>query len=120
MTTFQILLLSLIPTILIEYAVLVALRERSARVLGASVVVNILTNIPLNLYVLFVSNSTSAIVLGELLVFLIEGLWYRLFLRDMSKAFIYSVLCNTISFLTGLLVQLLLAYFSSLHLLLTQ
>ena len=120
MTTFQILLLSLIPTILIEYAVLVALRERSARVLGASVVVNILTNIPLNLYVLFVSNSTPAIALGEVLVFLIEGLWYWLFLRDMSKAFIYSFLCNTIRFLTGLLIQLLLAYFTDSHQLLTQ
>lgn len=114
MTTIQILLLSLVPTILIEYAVLVALRERSARVLGASVAVNILTNIPLNLYVLFISASTPTIALGEVLVFLIEGIWYYLFLRNLSKAFIYSFLCNTISFLTGLLVQLL-SYSSRVH-----
>lgn len=120
MTTFQILFLSLVLTILIEYAVLVALRERSARILGASVVINLLTNIPLNLYVLFVSNSTAAIALGEMLVFLLEGLWYWLFLRKLSKAFIYSFLCNAISFLTGLLIQIILANLTSSHLLLTQ
>ena len=120
MTTFQILFLSLVLTILIEYAVLVALRERRARVLGASVVVNMLTNIPLNLHVIFVAHSTLVIILGELLVFLIEGIWYWLFLRNLSRAFIYSFLCNAISFLTGLLVQLGLAFFMSSHQLLTQ
>ena len=56
-------------------------------------------------------NSLMTIVLGELLVVVVEALWYYLFLRVWSRAFIYSILCNAISFLTGLLVQLLIVYF---------
>jgi len=48
------------------------------------------------------------VVLGELLVVAVEALWYFLFLRDLSRAFIYSFLCNAISFLMGLLVQLMM------------
>ena len=68
MTITQILLLALIPTILIELAVLLLLRERSAKVLTASVVINILTNVPLNLYVNYISNSLLTILCGESLL----------------------------------------------------
>ena len=102
------LLLVLVPTILIELVVLLLLQERRRRVLGASVIINILTNIPLNLFVLYVDGSIMTIVLGEILVIVVEALWYYLFVRVLSRAFIYSFLCNAISFLTGLLVQLLL------------
>lgn len=100
------LLLTLVPTILIELAVLWFLRERRADVLGSSVVVNILTNIPLNLFVIYVSGSWPAILIGELLVLLTETLWYRYFVGEWRRAFVYSALCNAISFLIGLLVQL--------------
>lgn len=111
MTIAQILLLALISTILIELAVLLLLRERSPRVLAASVVVNILTNIPLNLFVNYVNNGLLVILAGELLVVLVEALWYFLFLRNLSRAFTYSLLCNAISFLTGLLAELLCIFF---------
>ena len=114
MTTM--LLLALISTVLIELAVLLLLRERSKWVLGASVVVNILTNIPLNLFVVYIDSSVKTMILGELLVVVVEALWYYLFLRVLSRAFIYSSLCNAISFLTGLLAELLIAVF---HILLT-
>ena len=57
MELILILLLALVPTILIELGVLVLLREKSKKVLGASVVINILTNLPLNLYVYYVYES---------------------------------------------------------------
>ena len=113
MTLFPTLMLALVPTILIELVILLLLRERRMLVLGSSVIINILTNIPLNLYVIYIDSSIMTIVLGELLVVVVETLWYYLFLRVLSRAFIYSFLCNAISFLTGLLVQLLIVFFQS-------
>ena len=107
------LMLSLVPTILIEFVVLLLLCERRRLVLGSSVVINILTNIPLNLFVIYINNSIVTIILGELLVIVIEALWYYLFLRILSRAFIYSILCNAISFLIGLLAQLLIVIIQS-------
>ena len=107
----QTLLLALISTILIEFVVLWLLRERRRRVLASSVVINMLTNVPLNLFVIYVDSSVKTIILGELLVVVIEALWYFLFLHNLSRAFIYSSLCNAISFLMGLLVELLIALF---------
>ena len=88
------LLLALVPTIMIEFVVLLLLRERRRLVLGSSVVINILTNIPLNLYIVYVDSSVMTIIMGELLVVAVD-----------------SFLCNVISFLTGLLLQLLMAYY---------
>lgn len=99
------LLLTLVPTIVIELIVLWALREQRGEVLGSSVVVNILTNVPLHLFVVFVSNSLPAIIVGEVLVVLVEMLWYRYFVESWRKAFIYSFLCNGFSLLAGLLLQ---------------
>lgn len=110
MTTLPTLLLALVLTILIELVVLLLLRERRGLVLGSSVVINILTNVPLNLFVIYVDSSVVTIVLGELLVIAIEALWYFLFIRNLSRAFIYSSLCNAISFLTGLLIQFLIVF----------
>ena len=101
------LMTALIPTILIEYGVLLLLMERRRKVLWASVVINIITNVPLNLCVASCGPGMVTIGIGEAVVILIEALWYYLFVRRLSQAFIYSTLCNTISFLTGLLLQLL-------------
>jgi hypothetical protein len=111
MTNCQLLLLALIPTVLIELTVLVLLHEKRKRILGASAVINILTNIPLNLFILFVNHGFITIALGEIIVLIVEALWYYLFLRDFMKSFVYSFLCNSISFLTGLFAQLLFVYF---------
>ena len=114
MTIIPILILALIPTILIELAVLLLLRERRKRVLASSVVVNVLTNVPLNLYIYYVSNSISALLLGEVIVVLVEALWYYVFIKDMSRSFTYSILCNAISFLIGLLVQIFYLFFQNI------
>ena len=107
MTIIPILILALIPTILIELAVLLLLRERRKRVLVSSVVVNVLTNVPLN-------DSISALLLGEVIVVLVEALLYYVFIKDLSRSFIYSILCNAISFLTGLLVQIFYLFFQNI------
>lgn len=101
------LMTALIPTILIEYGVLLLLMERRRKVLWSSVIINIITNVPLNLWVTSCRPGMVTIGISEAVVILIEALWYYLFVRRLSQAFIYSTLCNTISFLTGLLLQLL-------------
>ncbi|MBR6187600.1 MAG: hypothetical protein IKQ59_01395 [Prevotella sp.] len=107
MTLIVILLLALVPTIFIELGVLLLLREKRKKVLWSSVIINVFTNVPLNLYVTFVDESFTTILLAELLIILVEAAWYWLFVRRLSQAFIYSALCNAISFLTGLLFVLL-------------
>ena len=105
------LLYTLIPTILIELAVLILLGEKKKRVLLSSVFVNILTNIPLNLYIRCVHNGWTDIIVGEIIVVIIETLWYFYFIKRWKKAFIYSFLCNATSFLIGFLFQLVMIYF---------
>jgi hypothetical protein len=102
------LLFPLLATIVIELGVLWFLRERRAKVLWASVVINVLTNVPLNLIMLHLPHPTPIIyiVIGELSVVLVETLCYYALLRSWRQATIYSVLCNAISFLMGLLVQM--------------
>ncbi len=111
MTDLQIILLSLVATVLIEYGVLRLLGESRRRILRSSVVINLLTNVPLNIWILSGDVSFAEVLLAELLIILAEGLWYLLFLRNLRQAFVYSSLCNAISFLTGLLAELLYMYF---------
>ena len=102
-----VLLLTLVPTILIELGVLWLLLERRRRVLLSSVVVNVLTNVPLNIYFYYHQSTWGSLLFAELIVVVLETLWYRAFVGQWRRAFIYSLLCNGISFLLGLLVQLI-------------
>ena len=104
------LLVSLIPTILIELGVLWFLLERRKIVLLSSIAVNVLTNIPLNLYVLLVNDSMGDILIGEAVVFFVEALWYWFFTQNLKQAAIYSFLCNAISFLIGMLLWLIFSF----------
>lgn len=113
MMDILILLLALVPTILIELVVLLLLRERRRRVLASSVVINVITNVPLNLYVFCIGNTIPTLLLGEVIVVLVEALWYYVFVRELSRSFTYSILCNTISFLIGLFVQILYFFFQN-------
>ncbi|MBR4387633.1 MAG: hypothetical protein IKT00_00410 [Prevotella sp.] len=110
------LLSTLLPTILIELVVLWLLGETRRKVLWSSVVVNTLTNVPLNLWLsetprapLFRGEEgwMLAVAIGEVLVVIVETIWYWWFVREVKRAVVYSVLCNAISFLTGVLFQLL-------------
>lgn len=97
-----------ILTVLIEYIVLRCLGERRRRVLWASVAINILTNVPLNLYLIHNPSGMPVILLLEGIVMAIEAAWYYLFVKDQRQAAIYSVLCNAISFLIGILIESIL------------
>ena len=80
------LLAALILTILIEYGVLWMLLERRKKVLLSSIAVNVLTNVPLNLYVMLVNDSMGDILIGEAVVFLVEAVWYWGFTRNLKQA----------------------------------
>ena len=107
-------LCALIPTILIEYGVLWMLKERRKKVLLSSIAINVLTNVPLNLYLNFIDDNSINILIGEVVIFFIEAIWYWFFTRSLKQATIYSFLCNAISFLIGWLLFLLFIWFSIL------
>ena len=68
------LVIPLLATIVIELGVLLFLRERRRRVLWGSVGLNILTNVPLNLYAVYVGTGLTMAGVGEMLVMLVEAL----------------------------------------------
>jgi hypothetical protein len=108
-----ILILSLVATIVIELWILLFLGEQRRKVLYGSMVINVLTNVPLNLYALYVSNGLTTTIVGELLVVMVEALWYMWLLGNWHRAFCYSLLCNAISYLSGLLFQMIYWYFTT-------
>lgn len=101
------LIIALILTILIELGVLWLLKERRIKILLSSVAVNVLTNVPLNLYFTNTEYSWSRVLICELIVFIVETLWYLCFTGRFRESVIYSFLCNAISFLMGLLVVII-------------
>ena len=107
------LLWPLVATIVIELLVLLYLGERRKTVLWASVGMNILTNVPLNLVAFFVDDMWLTLIIGELLVVLVEALCYWWLIHDWQQASIYSLLCNAISFLIGELFVLIFLLFTS-------
>jgi hypothetical protein len=91
--------------------VLLLMGERQRRILWLSVVANVLTNVPLNLFLSIFGADDMTVIVGEFVVVVVEALWYYAALRKWKKAMVYSVLCNAISFLSGLLLLLLLLTF---------
>lgn len=98
---------ALLPTVAVEVGMLMLMREKRKDVLTGAILVNILTNVPLNCFLLMCGYTTSHLVAGETVVLLVEALWYYLFIRDLRRAAIYSFLCNTTSFLVGILIEYL-------------
>jgi hypothetical protein len=71
------------------------------------VILNILTNIPLNLILIWIGSSVTTLAIGELLVLLVETIGYYILVRNWKQSIIYSLLCNATSFLVGALIQLI-------------
>ncbi len=99
----------LVATIIIEFIVLRLLKENNNKVLLSSVIINTLTNLPLNL---FVAKDMFSIGIAEVTIVVIEAIGYYFFVKDIKKAFIYSALCNAISFFTGLLIDIAVYLFT--------
>ena len=98
---------ALCATILVEYGLLLLMGEKRKKVLRASIAVNVLTNVPLNLYLTMVDGGTAAFLIGETMAVVVEALCYEALVRKPSQAMTYSVLCNAVSCLFGILMQLL-------------
>jgi hypothetical protein len=103
----------LVATIVIELGVLLFMGERHRKVLYGSVAMNVLTNVPLNLYAIYMGDVWNTLIVGEILVVLTEALCYKRLVGEWRQAWIYSLLCNAISFLTGELFVLIFYLFTS-------
>lgn len=105
------LLCVLVATIVIEALVLLTLRERRWKVLAMSVVMNVLTNLPLNLAVRFVPAlqhpSLPMQIVLEVAVVIIETALFYVVTHNRRTALLYAVLCNATSYLCGLLFGLI-------------
>lgn len=101
------LLCTLVATIVIEALVLFALREKRWQVLAMSVVMNVLTNLPLNLAIRFVPAlqhpSLLVQIVLEMVVVVIEATLFYAVTRNRRTAVLYAVLCNATSYLCGLI-----------------
>ena len=105
--TCQALLVPLMATILLESILLLWMHERRWQVLSASVVLNIFTNVPLNAFIMaYEVTSPLYIVCMECVVVAVESIGYRLVIHNWRRAFKYSFLCNSFSFLVGCIFQL--------------
>lgn len=77
------------------------------------IIINIITNIIFNsLYhiVLLLSNNIINIIyilIGEIIIFIIEALYYAKHLNLKVNKYIFSLVLNNISFITGLVIYLI-------------
>lgn len=104
------LLYPLVATIIIEALVLLAIREKRWQVLAASVAMNVLTNVPLNVAVLFVPAFRTSLPVHlalECAVVAVEALLFSLVVGDRRKAVTYALLCNVTSYLCGVVFSLI-------------
>lgn len=104
------LLYPLIATIVIEALVLLLMQERRWQVFAMSVVMNVMTNVALNLYVITLADvlTMPRIILLEGLVFVLESALFYLSTRNIRQAILYSLACNLTSYLLGLLFETLI------------
>jgi hypothetical protein len=99
---------ALLLTISVELGMLRLMGEQRRKVFVGAVVINILTNVPLNLVLLTVGSSIVGLLTGELLVVIVETVGYYILIRNWQRSFVYSLLCNVTSFLVGVLIQLMI------------
>lgn len=76
------------------------------------VIINIITNIILNVIyhlVLLLNNNIINIVyviIGEIVVFYVEALYYGKYLNLKVNKYLFSLLLNCVSFITGIIIHL--------------
>lgn len=94
----------LVATIVIETLVLLCLREHRPKVLTMSAVMNVLTNVPLNLLALrlAVLQQWPGQIAAEVTVAAVEALLFRLVTPRWRTAIVYAIACNGISYLIGI------------------
>ena len=102
------LLLALCETIVIEGLMGAFLGISSARFFLCVIVVNILTNIPLNVLILNLQGAEFlpfVVAVLEILIVLIEGLFYHQFFKSYPHPFRLSLILNGVSYFIGLMLN---------------
>lgn len=104
---FFLILKALILTIVIELIVLLILRERNYKIYLLSIIINIITNVSLNIYVQFIDVRYYYLIITflEILIVIIEAIGYNLIYKDYKKSLLIAFLCNIASYLLGLLLM---------------
>ena len=92
-------------TVLIEGGVLWGLYEKRKEIIRLSVLLNILTNIPLNVFNIYSSFDIWQILVAEICIVMIEACGYFMLLKNCRISIVYSLLCNTMSFFLGVLFE---------------
>jgi hypothetical protein len=97
---------ALIITIILELLMLLVQREKNYRVYLFSILINIITNVSLNIGIQFVEPGYYYLVVTilEALIVLIEAASYFLIYKDFKKSLRISLVCNLTSFLIGLIL----------------
>lgn len=98
---FPILLKALIITIVVEELCLLIMREKSAKIYLLCFVMNIITNITMNVALQYSTDYYTSLIIFEIAVFVIEGLLYFAINKKIGKAIIISLVCNIASLLIG-------------------
>ena len=101
---FPILIIPLLTTIIVEEIVLLVFREKQIKMYVACLIVNIITNLSLNIILQFSSNYYLMLVILEIAVVIIEGFVYYLIKKDWKMAIILALVCNIMSFVVGMFI----------------
>lgn len=103
----------LLITIILEALVLLLLGERSPAFFLYWTAITTLTNVPANLFIIYVFRGgeveyyiTVAII--EFIVLVSEFLLCYLYTKDKKKSMLYSLVCNVASYFTGSVVLYLI------------
>ncbi|MBE6137514.1 MAG: hypothetical protein E7176_03865 [Erysipelotrichaceae bacterium] len=110
------LLFCFILTAIIEFVALLFIGVRRKNILLYSILINLITNVPLNLFLYLYDYKSELIywlivLLLEILILFIEAVLYFIAIKKIKKSFICSFICNSYSFLIGLLIFIITALF---------
>jgi len=107
MEIFFYLILPLLLTLVIEIPIYFLFNKQSIKYLLVVYLMNIVLNVLMNCYLLFVFGATSAyvdaLIVMELIVFAVEAFAIYWFKNIRFKAFLIAYVANSVSLLIGLL-----------------
>lgn len=97
---------ALVLTIIIELFALLLQKEKKPLVYLMCIIMNIITNISMNLLIQSIPiHNYDIVVIGlEIIVLIIEYFGYSLVIKSKKVAFNRALLCNLLSYLVGLLL----------------
>lgn len=100
-------LIALLMTLVIEtpiyYLLLKIYKNNKIKDILTIILMNIVTNLSLNILLLFIPNNLLIILFLEGIIFLIEGIIIFLIINRSFFSFLYATISNLISYLLGLI-----------------